>query len=298
MTLRVFNYKKLPDDNDAAPPQGAPENNAPSTVNNIQRYQMAAMREFADHLFPLNTTTGTAPGYEVAIGQADLAPQENYLYTIKFHAANNNAVGSTPSLTVNGDSGTTKLIKGINGDNLPPNTIEANTVHTLWYNGSEFRVLTLDEYHEIRREVSGTAYKVSIDEAGNLEYSVGGDVFFRVDKNGNGLFDGDVTAESTSVSSDIRDKREIRDVDVKDMYSIFSYIEPKSFVRDNGRAELGFAAQEVEKAEPRLVAKYMNDKRGETRLGLRAVGLTAVLWATVKYILQRLDKLEAANGSN
>lgn len=41
------NFSTTPGDNDAAPPTGAPENNDPDTVNDIQRYDKAAIAELA-----------------------------------------------------------------------------------------------------------------------------------------------------------------------------------------------------------------------------------------------------------
>ena len=283
MTLKIFNYDIDPGSNNDEPPVGAPENNDPSTVNNIQRYQMSAMAEFADHVFPVNTTAGTAAAYTVNIGQSNLAPQEGYLYSLKFHVANTAA----PTLAVNGQTAAT--IVALNGDALVAGDIEAGSYHILAYGGTNFRLLTLDEYHAIRRG----NYTLQIEANNNLQFRSGSDIYMRVEPDGDAFFNGDLTAESTAISSDERDKRDLVHSDIASLYSVFSFIDPREYSRLNGRKDIGFSAQEVEKAEPRLTITHRNNPKKEERLALRNVGLLAVLWGAVKYLDKRIQKLEA-----
>ena len=287
MTLKALNYNKTPAANNSDPPVGAPENNDPDTVNNIQREMMAAIAELTEQVLPRKTTGGSGAAYTVNIGPVGLAPQNNYFYALKFHTANH----ANPTLRINSQA--TKSLQGAYGEALPAGAIEANSAHIVWYNGAQFRVITLPEYHEIRRVVSGRLYKAIIDSNGRFAIFDGNDEVFRVTTSGDIHVDGDIHGYSTSISSDERDKYHIVKLDPKYMSSLVSYINPIQYCAKINRKEyFGFSAQNVQETEPVLVGKYMHHKLGEERLKINTSSLLAVLWGAVQDLQNRVMELE------
>ena len=284
MTLKILNYKKVPDSNNSPPPVGAPENNDPSTVNNIQREMMAALAEYTEQMLPRKTTVGTNAVYALTIGPTGLAPQQDYIYLCKFHLEN----ADNPTLNIN--SAGPKALKGLNGDPLIAGAIEKGAAHALWYDGTEFRTLTLNEYHEIRNG----SQMLAIAADGSLQFKDGSDLRVRIDRLGNAVFDGEVTAQSTDVASDIRDKKNAYTLDVYESEILAKRVTPISYTsKVNNKEYYGFSAQNLQDIDNTLVGHYFNKSKNEDRLKINTTSLLAILWSAYQRLEARVRKLEA-----
>ena len=124
------------------------------------------------------------------------------------------------------------------------------------------------------------------------------DVCMRVDEDGNALFDGDVTAFSGDIASDIRLKKNIKDLNygLKDVLNI----RPVSFdwkEKRNGKHDIGFIAQEIEKIIPEVVNKVDTLNSEDTHKTVDYAKLTSVLIKAVQEQQQQINELkEKLNG--
>src|SRR5438876_8099912 len=84
--------------NNATPPNGWPEGQAPSSVNDCARMMMGALKRFWDRLNGTLTSAGTAPSYTLTYAVAPAAYVAGEVYTFKAHAANSGAA----TLNING----------------------------------------------------------------------------------------------------------------------------------------------------------------------------------------------------
>ena len=119
------------------------------------------------------------------------------------------------------------------------------------------------------------------------------DVCMRVDEDGNALFDGDVTAFSGDIASDIRLKKNIKDLNygLKDVLNI----RPVSFdwkEKRNGKHDIGFIAQEIEKIIPEVVNKVDTLNSEDTHKTVDYAKLTSVLIKAVQEQQQQINELK------
>ena len=117
------------------------------------------------------------------------------------------------------------------------------------------------------------------------------DVYLRLDANGNGLFDGDVVAFSTTIASDARLKENVKDLNygLKDVLDI----RPVSFdwkEKRNGQHDIGVIAQEIEKIIPEVVVEVDTLNSGEeTHKTVDYAKLTSVLIKAVQEQQQQIN---------
>lgn len=87
----VYTWDKVAANNNDAPPDGWPENQAYSSVNNCAREMMAALaRDLADRNGTL-TTAGTAPAYTLTSNRTITALVDGMLLSFKIHSGYNGA---------------------------------------------------------------------------------------------------------------------------------------------------------------------------------------------------------------
>ena len=124
------------------------------------------------------------------------------------------------------------------------------------------------------------------------------DVCMRVDASGNGLFDGDVVAFSTTIASDARLKENVKDLNygLKDVLDI----RPVSFdwkEKRNGQHDIGVIAQEIEKIIPEVVVEVDTLNSEDTHKTVDYAKLTSVLIKAVQEQQQQINELkEKLNG--
>ena len=124
------------------------------------------------------------------------------------------------------------------------------------------------------------------------------DVCMRVDASGNGLFDGDVVAFSTTIASDARLKENVKDLNygLKDVLDI----RPVSFdwkEKRNGQHDIGVIAQEIEKIIPEVVVEVDTLNSEDTHKTVDYAKLTSVLIKAVQEQQQQINDLkEKLNG--
>ena len=124
------------------------------------------------------------------------------------------------------------------------------------------------------------------------------DVCMRVDEDGNALFDGDVTAFSGDIASDIKLKKNVEDLNygLKDVLNI----RPVSFdwkEKRNGKHDIGFIAQEIEKIIPEVVSEVDTLNSEEKHKTVDYAKLTSVLIKAVQEQQEQINELkEKLNG--
>ena len=132
---------------------------------------------------------------------------------------------------------------------------------------------------------------------GNSTTEATADAF--IDASGNGHFAGNVTAYSSSVSSDARLKENIRPIEsatetVKQLNGVvFDWKKT-----ERGTDQLGFIAQEIEQVLPSLVTEVetLKDENTETHKTVNYAALVPVLVESIKELTKRIEELE--NGNN
>ena len=124
------------------------------------------------------------------------------------------------------------------------------------------------------------------------------DACFRLDMNGNGLFDGDVVAFSTTIASDARLKENVKDLNygLKDVLDI----RPVSFdwkEKRDGQHDIGVIAQEIEKIIPEVVVEVDTLNSEDTHKTVDYAKLTSVLIKAVQEQQEQINELkEKLNG--
>lgn len=93
----VHTWSGTADDNDSSPPDGAPEGMAPSTVNNIIREVMAAIRRKDQDENGSILTTGTSTAYAVTTNRTITELAAGMRLKVRVHTES----GAAPTLNVN-----------------------------------------------------------------------------------------------------------------------------------------------------------------------------------------------------
>jgi microcystin-dependent protein len=134
--MGAYSYKPVADDNTTIDGVAAQGGSDPKLLDNINRYQAAALANFVRDLGGANTVGGVADAISVTL--ADLTAPTAYFdgMVVVFRAAYNNAT-STPTVNVNG-LGTKTIKKASNGAEaaLAPGDITAASVPMLMYRAS------------------------------------------------------------------------------------------------------------------------------------------------------------------
>ena len=119
------------------------------------------------------------------------------------------------------------------------------------------------------------------------------DCNFRLDSSGNGLFDGDVVAYSTTIASDAKLKENVKDLNygLKDVLDI----RPVSFDwkdKRDGQHDIGVIAQEIEKIIPEVVVEVDTLNSEDTHKTVDYAKLTSVLIKAVQEQQQQINELK------
>jgi hypothetical protein len=112
------------------------EGQAPSTVNNSARAEMAAMASFFEAIGGANTTGGTGSAYTLTLADVPTAYTTSMLFLVKFNTASTSATA-----TINVNSLGAKTLKLWDGTALPyASYIPANAYGLIKYDGTDMRV--------------------------------------------------------------------------------------------------------------------------------------------------------------
>ena len=297
MALDVKTYERVANDNDAASPFGAPENMSPRDVNNVIRQIMAVAAQEFDRSTPANTTAGTGAAYTLTSANHSSAPVEGDMYCMRVHMANTVVA---PTLSVN--NSTAIFMLNNSADTLPIGGLKENSAHLVYYDGTQFRVMTLGfsaetlTHYDVLSLDNGS-YSLTLSNTGVIEAVGPGDtVALRVTANGDVIANGNVTSESDSIASDTRDKQDIERFEDDDAATLLGLLNPITF-RRKGKPfeEFGFAAQEVAAADKRLTHPFPKVGTSEWRIGVRPSGILAVAVGAIRALEKRVAELERAN---
>lgn len=133
----LVDYSTSAGSNNAASPNGYPENMAPSGLNNSNRETCARIkRDWSDKDGSV-TTGGSSTAYTVTLNKgtttlADIGP-----FTVELHTA----TGAAPTIAVNG--GTAKNAAWADGTNLTTNDIASNTRVTFLYDADKDKFVVM-----------------------------------------------------------------------------------------------------------------------------------------------------------
>lgn len=122
--------------NTSSPPNGWPEGQNPSTVNDVARMMMGAIKRWFDWRIPV-TTAGTTAAYTVSYSVAPGALVDGMTHRVLFNAANTLSGGET---TINFNSLGAKNIRKFDGTNwvaLAAGDLVANSVHDFSYHSAD-----------------------------------------------------------------------------------------------------------------------------------------------------------------
>lgn len=135
------------------------------------------------------------------------------------------------------------------------------------------------------------------DASVGIRWYTAGSEEMRLDNSGNLHVDGNITAYSTTVPSDIRLKENLKDI--KDPLGKLERLKPYEFTyKKGGKKSLGVIAQEVEKVIPTGVSLeempfYSKDpEKPEEFLSVDYNQITALLLAVVKELKEEVDELK------
>ena len=116
--------------NTSAPPDGAPESMAPSTVNDVMREMMAATARWYTDSKGTLVTSGSSNTYALTTNATHAALGDIPLLVVRIHSAN------TGTATLNVDSLGAKSIK-MDGAVLVSGDLTANTIYAIAYNANQ-----------------------------------------------------------------------------------------------------------------------------------------------------------------
>ena len=293
--MPVKQWNTDPDQNNRASPLGAPENMAPSGVNNTIRQIMADVATWYKFLTPAVEAASTnGRAYEITTGDGSTDAAAGDVLFVRLARA---STVVNPTLAVNG--GSDWNIRSGDGGAIGAGGLKAGVPYLLYATGNQYRVLNMSltqQYTEdtlqVRKLRNGTP-TLELSSAGQLDLKTNAStVNLRVTSSGDMHVEGGITMESSVISSDEREKEDIGGL--ADAADILKYIDPATF-RYKGKAHrhIGFIAQHIDAVDPRLIKRYPN-REGELRLGIRTTGLLAVLWQQVKVLQARVAELERA----
>lgn len=103
------------------------EGQAPSSVNDSARAEMASMAKWRDDNNGTLTTSGTTTAYTVTSNQASTGNVDGYTVTVKFHATNDS------SATLSSNSNTAANLQLVAGTNVVGGEFLANSIHRFKY---------------------------------------------------------------------------------------------------------------------------------------------------------------------
>ena len=210
-------WDKTAANNNSTPPDGLPEFNAPSDVNNWARESMAVLARYYEIDNAALMTTGTASSYAISpTGTVTLGVGQKFLFRV--HVANT----ASPSLSING-AGALPMMD-LAGNALVANRLQANAPYIAIVDSGAtgyyimgvadslidtvrsdldtllpLNAIVIEEASGIRVTNAASGDSVYLPDAGGVSVFDGTDEVFHVSAGGNVLTLGDVTAFATSV---------------------------------------------------------------------------------------------------
>lgn len=127
----ISQWSSTPASNNSAPPDGFPEGQAPSTVNDSARELMSSVKDWYADLNATLASTGSANAYVLATNQTHAALADQSLLVFRANFANTGAA----TLAVDGLAA--KAIKKNHDQALVSGDIEANQVVVVAYNSTD-----------------------------------------------------------------------------------------------------------------------------------------------------------------
>ena len=128
--IRSSTWSTTAGDNNASPPDGWPEGQSPSSVNNCAREMMAAIKRSWNDDHPVNASTGSNSAYQLVTSASSTAYATGDMYVFR---ANHASVG-TSTLNVNGIGA--RIIKKFGNQDTVADDIKANQVVQVAYEPS------------------------------------------------------------------------------------------------------------------------------------------------------------------
>lgn len=136
--IRSSDWSIVADDNNQSPPNGWPENQLPSSVNNSAREMMAAIKRSWNDDHPVNITAGSSSAYTVITSASSTAYATGDAYVLRM---NHESTG-TSTLNVNGIGA--RIIKKFGDTDTASGDIKANQIVQVAYDpaGDVFQLLS------------------------------------------------------------------------------------------------------------------------------------------------------------
>ena len=128
--IRSSTWSTTAGDNNASPPDGWPEGQSPSSVNNCAREMMAAIKRSWNDDHPVNASTGSNSAYQLVTSASSTAYATGDMYVFR---ANHASVG-TSTLNVNGIGA--RIIKKFGNQDTIADDIKANQIVQVAYEPS------------------------------------------------------------------------------------------------------------------------------------------------------------------
>lgn len=132
----LFDWDRLAANNNSAPPNGFPEGQTPSTLNNAAREVMAVLARWYQATSGILNSTGAVNAYELSVSQV-ITSYSDAIQTFTFRAHSTNSGAST--LNIN-SVGASALLNN-NGQQLPGAAIQLGGIYTVVWTGTEFRIV-------------------------------------------------------------------------------------------------------------------------------------------------------------
>ena len=146
--------------NNAPSPDGYPEDMPFEDVNDTGREDQAVVARWYTDALALTTTAGTAPAYTVASPARTITSYSiGDTFTLKFHAAN----ASTTAPTLDVSSVGAQTITAADGGTIPPNYIQADSVHVVVWDGTNWRLASGE-----KRSYRGQVFNVTNTASGAI----------------------------------------------------------------------------------------------------------------------------------
>ena len=123
-------YSETAGNNNATPPDGAPENQAPSTVNNVMREMMARARQSYANKDAYFIAGGSANVYSAVLGSIT-SLSAGHEFNVQFPAANTSTTPTLNSVTIQKNSA------ALAGGDIA----NATNIYKLVYDGTNFQLI-------------------------------------------------------------------------------------------------------------------------------------------------------------
>lgn len=131
----IYDWSGTAANNNAAPPDGFPENMNYSEVNDAARELMAVVKRYVEATDGTNTTGGTQPAYTLTSGQSLSTPAAGRVHVWTAHAT------STGNVTLNVDAAGAKNVVDAFGTQLGSGALVQNGIYMTVEEGTDHRII-------------------------------------------------------------------------------------------------------------------------------------------------------------